>query len=300
MTTAGDSAATSNVPGACLCGAVTFSIAPPYRWFAHCHCSICRKHSGTLGSTGLGVAEPRLRRLTGDSAIVPYRASAAFDRPFCGNCGSKLPGRSHEPGVWHVPAGLLDGDVGVRPRSRIFVASKSSLHEIADGLPRYAGYPPGIDLPAIVARSRHSAAAASGSCLCGTVAFDLATAPRLLVHCHCSLCRRSRGTGFSSTLVARAGDFHWRSGRERVRRYAVPPPHTYTVHFCASCGSIVPTTAEDAPHALVPAGSIDSDLPLPTVVHAHVASKAPWDEIADAHPRHAGQPPPTLLSELLP
>ena len=49
--------------GACLCGAVTFAIAPPYRWFAHCHCSMCRKHHGSLFGTGLGVARERFEWL---------------------------------------------------------------------------------------------------------------------------------------------------------------------------------------------------------------------------------------------
>jgi hypothetical protein len=65
------------ISGACLCGAVTFEVAPPYRWFAHCHCSMCRKHHGTLFGTTVGVARTRFRWLShfrGRSAVAAARS----------------------------------------------------------------------------------------------------------------------------------------------------------------------------------------------------------------------------------
>ena len=161
--------------GACLCGAVTFAIAPPYRWFAHCHCSMCRKHHGSLFGTGLGVARERFEWLGGSADIVHYRASTAFERPFCRHCGSTVPAGSHDEPYWHVPAGLLDGDPGARPRSQIFVASRSPLYELDDALPQHAAYPPGTDAtdhrrPACAPDGGRPIA---GSCLCDGVAFAL-------------------------------------------------------------------------------------------------------------------------------
>jgi hypothetical protein len=296
MTTATKREAT--IRGACLCGAVAFSIVPPYRWFAHCHCSLCRKHHGTLFSLGVSVAEHRLRWLAGESEIVHYRATAAFERPYCGRCGSKVPGRSHEAGSWHVPAGLLAGDVGARPRSHIFVAAKSSLHTIADSLPQHAEYPPGVELPATARPARTATGrGASGSCLCGAVAFDFEPPP-LLVHCHCALCRRSRGSGFSSSLLARAATFHWRDGRERIVRYALAAPR-YVAAFCKDCGSLAPVDDATSAEVRVPAGSLDTELgPLPAL-HVHVASKAPWDVINDGLPQHAADAPADLIRERL-
>jgi hypothetical protein len=81
----------TSIRGACLCGAVAFAIAPPYRWFAHCHCSMCRKHHGSLFNTSLGVTRGAFLWLRGDEGIVHYRATPAFERPFCGRCGSTVP-----------------------------------------------------------------------------------------------------------------------------------------------------------------------------------------------------------------
>jgi hypothetical protein len=285
--------------GSCLCGSVTFEIAPPYRWFAHCHCSMCRKQHGTLFGTGLGVAAERFRWVTGEDAIVHYRATAAFERPFCAQCGSAVPARSHEPGTWHVPAGLVSGDVGGRPRSHIFVASKSPLHTIADALPQHAEYPRGIALRAIEAtKTAPSAGGLRGSCLCGAVAFEAAETPRRVVNCYCSQCRRRSGAGFASTLFVAADAFRWRLGQERVRHYALPAPRTYAADFCGDCGSAVPLVMAGSPLAMLSAGAVDSPLPKLPAVHLYVGSKAAWCEIGDAGEEFAELPPPERFTEL--
>ena len=160
--------------GACLCGAVQFAVEPPYRWFAYCHCSMCRKHHGSLFGAGVGVELDRLRWLSGSSDIVHYRATAAFERPFCSLCGSKVPGLSHLPDVLLVPAGAIEGDFGATPRAHIFVGSKAPGHTITDALPQFDAYPPSVKLPS-VARTRVTARSqvVAGSCLCGSVTYEI-------------------------------------------------------------------------------------------------------------------------------
>jgi hypothetical protein len=306
--------------GACLCGAVTFAVAPPYRWFAYCHCSMCRKHHGSLFGTSLGVARAAFRWLAGEDAIVHYRATAAFERPFCRHCGSAVPAVAHDERYWHVPAGLLDGDVGARPRAHIFTASRSPLVELDDTLKRHDAYPAGIALPAIELQREHDASAVvAGSCLCGAVYFAATAMPRRLVNCHCSLCRRSRAAAFSSTLIVPRDAFRWSRGEARVRSYALPetamgggsratqgaaagsnvrPPRNYAADFCEGCGSLVPSAAPGSASAMLPAGAIDTALPPLPAVHLYVASKAPWHDIVDGWPQFQELPPPEQLTEV--
>jgi hypothetical protein len=287
----------TSVGGACVCGAVAFSIAPPYRWFAHCHCSMCRKHHGSLFQTSLGVARPAFQWRKGADEIVHYRATSAFERPFCRRCGSTVPALAQDDEHWNVPAGLLDEDPGARPRSHIFAASRSPLTEIADGLPQHATYPGAAQPAAETAREYEPSVAVSGSCLCGGVTFAATAAPRCLVNCYCSLCRRSRAAAFSSTLPVPSDAFGWTKGSERVRHYALAAPRQFATDFCADCGSLVPSVAMGT--AMLPAGAIDTRLaPLP-VVHIYVGSKAPWYEIAGAAPQFAEGPPPERLAELI-
>jgi hypothetical protein len=286
------------IRGACLCGAVSFEIAPPYHWLAHCHCSMCRKHHGTLFGTGLGVERSRFRWLTGQDEIVHYRSTDSFERAFCRRCGSKVPGDSHLADVVLVPAGTLEGDFGIRPRAHIFVGSKSPLYKINDDLTQFEAYPPGVDL-AVVERpqSRTRPGAVVGSCLCGDVGFEVSGELGRIVHCHCSLCRRSRGTAFASTLFCAPERFRWTRGKDRVRGFRLPPPRTYEVDFCARCGSPVPTVVPDFGLVLIPAGSVDTSLRSPTAVHIHVGSKAVWHDITDSAPQFAEMPPPDRFAE---
>ena len=280
------------VRGACLCGTVSFEIAPPYQWFAHCHCSMCRKQHGVLFGTGLGVPRERFRWLSGSDSIVHYRATAAFERPFCRRCGSTVPAESGLLDVLHVPAGLMDGDLGELPRAHIFVASKATCFTISDELPQFAAYPPGVDLPVVAENATPaSSGRVRGSCLCNAVGFELDGAPQRLVNCYCSLCRRSRGAPFGSTVFTTQQQFRWLRGRERIRVYRLPPPRSYEVDFCTQCGSLVPTVIPEMSLALLPAGALDTALPPLPIVHIHTASKAPWYEITDRWPQFDEMPP---------
>jgi hypothetical protein len=284
--------------GACLCGTVSFEIEPPFHWLAHCHCSMCRKHHGTLFGTGLGVERSRFRLLSGAQDIVHYRSTDSFERAFCRRCGSKVPGASHLPDVVLVPAGTLDGDFGMRPRAHIFVGSKSPLVTINDHLTQFAAYPPGVELPVIqraVVRARPGTIV--GSCLCGDVGFEVSGEMQRVVHCHCSLCRRSRGTGFASTLFTAPERFRWTRGKDRIRAYRLPPPRTYEADFCARCGSLVPTVVPDFGLALLPAGAIDTLLRALPAVHIYVGSKAEWQDITDSAPQFDEMPPPDRFGE---
>lgn len=286
--------------GACLCGTVTFQIRPPYRWFAHCHCSMCRKQHGSLFGTGIGAPRGQFRWLTGENDVVHYSATAAFERPFCRRCGSAVPGVSHIPDVLVVPAGLLEGDFAMQPRAHIFVGSKSPLCTITDTLPQFTAYPSSVDLPIVeVSRPPSRRGVIGGSCLCGGVAYESTATPQRAVHCHCSLCRHSRGAPYATTLFTPSDRFRWLRGSSLLRTYRLAPPRTYETDFCTTCGSLMPTVFPDVGLALLPAGSVDTPLtPLPGV-HIHVASKARWHEIGDSAPQFDEMPPPDRSAELL-
>jgi hypothetical protein len=293
--------------GACLCGAVTFAIAPPYSWFAYCHCSLCRKQHGSLLYPALGVARDHFEWKSGVDDVVHYRTTPAFERPFCRHCGSSVPAVAHDDGFWDVPAGLLDGDPGIRPRSQIFVASKSPLLTLDDSLPRHEAYPPGIDVPTVETRRLPDVDGeiaplrvlprVAGSCVCGGVAFEVAEVPKHVVNCYCSLCRRRTGAAFTSTLLAAASAFRWLRGESRARRYSLPPPRQYSTDFCADCGGAAPALFAGQPTVMLPAGSIDSALREPPAVHLYVGSKAPWYTIADGWPQFEELPPPERFTE---
>ena len=133
----------SGVTGSCLCGGVRFQVTLPFRRANPCHCSRCRKHSGTFGLTQGRVPREGFRLLEGAELIGVYRPDGGAAKAFCVNCGSSLFGGTWPEGPEvSVRLGALDGDPGIRPQYRSYVASKAPWDELPrDGLPRYPEAP---------------------------------------------------------------------------------------------------------------------------------------------------------------
>jgi hypothetical protein len=131
--------------GSCLCGGVRFEITEPFLNANHCHCSRCRKHSGTFGLTQGRVRREGFRLVAGEELVRIYRPTGgAAVKAFCSECGSSLFGRTWPDGPEiSVRLGALDGDPGIRPQFHTFVDSKAPWDELPnDGLPRFAeGHP---------------------------------------------------------------------------------------------------------------------------------------------------------------
>lgn len=284
--------------GSCLCGTVRFEISGPYQWNTHCHCSMCRRHHGSLFGTTLGAEAKNFRWLQGEDAIVHYRSSSAFERPFCKHCGSSLPSVSETVVVCH--SGLLD-DFSEPPRAHIFAKDASPMYAVKDELRRFDDYPPGYGTPMEPPPrpAPDGNAAVSGSCLCGAVAFEIDEQPRNLVNCHCSRCRKSRAAAFGTNFFTRTESLRWTRGAEKVRTYRVPDAQLFSTSFCADCGSTLPSAFVPIKRYIVPAGSLDQPLPIKSALNIYMHSKAPWFDVNDGLPQFPEMPPMDRVKELM-
>ena len=93
--------------GRCLCGAVTVTIGAHARRVAACHCSRCRRFTGSAHAANLFVATEHLEWLAGEEQVGTWLLDAEppFPTAFCRTCGSSLPYRSSSGTAWVVPAG---------------------------------------------------------------------------------------------------------------------------------------------------------------------------------------------------
>ena len=133
------------VRGSCLCGGVQFELTLPFRRANHCHCSRCRKHSGTFGLTQGRLPRDGFRLVAGEELIRVYHPRhGGAAKAFCSQCGSSLFGGDWPDGAEvSVRLGALDDDPGIRPQYRSFTASRAPWDELPDdGLPRYEGRAP--------------------------------------------------------------------------------------------------------------------------------------------------------------
>lgn len=128
-----------------------------------------------------------------------------------------------------------------------------------------------------------------GSCLCGDIVFELSSAPKQLMHCHCSMCRKLHGSAFATFGVFDPEAVHWVKGRDKVNRFK---SSEYGARcFCGKCGSVVPSPNQAKGIAYIPMGVVSGDSDEPEALHLFVGSKAPWHEIADEYEQHLEWPP---------
>jgi hypothetical protein len=129
--------------GGCLCGAVRYQVKGNPTRFYHCHCSRCRKSTGTGHATNLFLTEAELIFTQGEQLLKRYKIpeSERFTRQFCSECGSVVARVVPQLNAIIVPAGSLDDDPQIRPQARIYWDSRASWSCDDTKLPCYAELP---------------------------------------------------------------------------------------------------------------------------------------------------------------
>jgi hypothetical protein len=124
------------ITGRCLCGGVRFELAAEIGSPVFCHCSQCRRASGSAFAVNAGVPTSSFRLVAGDQLVREYESSPGKLRAFCSRCGSPIYSRERaHPAFRRVRLGTLEQDPGVRPVLHVWVGSKAPWFAVTDGLP---------------------------------------------------------------------------------------------------------------------------------------------------------------------
>ncbi len=129
--------------GSCLCHKVKYSITGPFTTFQYCHCSRCRKITGSAFSPNIFVPPDRFQWLQGEEHIGRYEHPDAkyFTTSFCKICGSTLPWLVKTGVNVIVPAGTLDELPSIQPQQNIYWGSKAAWYKHPDDLQIHEGSP---------------------------------------------------------------------------------------------------------------------------------------------------------------
>jgi hypothetical protein len=130
-----------NYSGECLCTKTRYLItakAPTAMFF--CHCSLCRKETGTLFGANIFFENGKLSFIFGAENISFFNLKdTKHSRAFCKICASPLP--REENGQIILPAGTLDEDYDIKPTAHIFFESKSSFEDELLNIPKFKELP---------------------------------------------------------------------------------------------------------------------------------------------------------------
>jgi len=131
----------------------------------------------------------------------------------------------------------------------------------------------------------------TGSCLCGTVAFEISAPFESAGWCHCTRCQKRTGASASAAGSVAPGTFVIVRGQESVREWA--PPDGFVKAFCTDCGGrLYARGPEGFERLAVRLGAIDGDPGIRPQYHQFTASAAVWDPLPDdGLPRYPGRRP---------
>jgi hypothetical protein len=125
--------------GTCFCGAVAYAVADEFVYAANCHCSNCRRTTGSAFKPFAGIERAKLTVTDGADKRMIFGEENGHDA-HCRLCGSLLYSVVREGAYVHVAMGTLVDAPSIRPGAHIFVGSKAPWFEITDCLPQYQGH----------------------------------------------------------------------------------------------------------------------------------------------------------------
>ncbi|MBI3199325.1 MAG: GFA family protein [Rhodospirillales bacterium] len=125
--------------GKCFCGAVHYAVPDEFLYAMNCHCSNCRRTTGSAFKPFAGIARAKLTVARGRDKLMVFGDEGANDT-HCRVCGSLLYSVVRDGAFVHVALGTLVDAPSIRPTMHIFVGSKAPWFTITDDLPQYEGH----------------------------------------------------------------------------------------------------------------------------------------------------------------
>lgn len=113
-----------------------------------------------------------------------------------------------------------------------------------------------------------------GSCLCGTVEYEIDRLDMPIAHCHCHTCRKAHAAAFASTAGVQREHFRWLRGQDKLSAYESSPGKLR--HFCSVCGSHLLAERPAQPHVIVRVATLDEDPGTTPAMHIWCGHDVKW------------------------
>ena len=115
-----------------------------------------------------------------------------------------------------------------------------------------------------------------GSCLCGTVSFEVKGEFDNFYLCHCHHCQKDTGSAHAANLFSRSAKLIWKFGADAVTSFTLPNTR-HSKSFCKLCGSALPNNRTSG-MLVVPAGCLNGEVSMAPTAHIYLSSRACWDQ----------------------
>lgn len=117
--------------GQCLCGSVVFEVVGEVPNIYQCHCSECRKSTGSSANAATFVPAVNFRWVNGEDKISSFKKESGYRNDFCSVCGSVVPNPLRDTDRVWVPAGLLEDTDELEVVIHLYIKSQASWEHSA-------------------------------------------------------------------------------------------------------------------------------------------------------------------------
>ena len=131
--------------GSCLCGSISYRITGDADAIRACHCSRCRRRSGSAYFTGMPVLFSEFHVDGDEENIASFflPGSQYYGYSFCRTCGALIPTVFPDGKRTVISAGSLDSEPSVGLKYHIFYGSRASWIHLNESETCFKEHPPG-------------------------------------------------------------------------------------------------------------------------------------------------------------
>lgn len=119
----------------------------------------------------------------------------------------------------------------------------------------------------------------AGSCLCGSIKYEITGSIQEAVHCHCLMCQKAHGAAFATYAKVLWSEFTVTGGSEHLASFESSPGVKRT--FCRRCGSTLQFIREGRAHFSLAIATLDTDPGVKPSYQVWTSSKAPWWDLQE-------------------
>ncbi len=126
-----------------------------------------------------------------------------------------------------------------------------------------------------------------GACFCEAVQYEIEMPSESCVHCHCTMCRRAHGAGYTTWVILPKKQLHILQGEPKLTHYASSDHGSRD--FCSICGSELFGWSTRTPEQVyLPLGNLQGEIDRSPQAHVGFENHVAWITIGDDLPRVNG------------
>lgn len=127
--------------GKCLCGEIQFRAQETPGIVFNCHCSRCRKSTGSAFATQVFAQRKTLEFIKGRDKLTEYESTGGI-RTFCSNCGSRLMNYGKgDVDYLSISISAIDEPNELRPTADCFLSTKLPWCKTDQDIKSFDGFP---------------------------------------------------------------------------------------------------------------------------------------------------------------